>query len=208
MTVDLRPWKRMLAVWLPAVAVFLVAAVLFFWQSSESGGRSVQVRDRVAELEAELVRLEALQNATEGDRERVAELDEQFGALYGEIFGSLDERLTSILRAVGSATRNAGLLPGAYSYSASDDKKSGFIRFGIQFSVEGEYHQIRQLLAQLQSSPEFLVVQDLGLSGDEDPVSRQLAINIRLATFVAEADQEQLRRLTGGLTRGVGGDDG
>ena len=208
MTVDFRPWRRMLVVWLPAVVVFLVAAVLFFWQSSDSGGRSAQVRDRVAELEAELTRLEALQQATGGDRERVAQLDEQFGSLYGEVFGSLDERLTSILRAVGSATRNAGLLPGAYSYSASDDTRSGFIRFGIQFSVEGEYHQIRQLLAEIQSSPEFLVVQDLGLSGDEDPVSRQLRINIRLATFVTEADEDQLRRLTGGITRAEGGDNG
>ena len=208
MTVDFRPWRRMLVVWLPAVVVFLVAAVLFFWQSSDSGGRSAQVRDRVAELEAELTRLEALHQATGGDRERVAQLDEQFGSLYGEVFGSLDERLTSILRAVGSATRNAGLLPGAYSYSASDDTRSGFIRFGIQFSVEGEYHQIRQLLAEIQSSPEFLVVQDLGLSGDEDPVSRQLRINIRLATFVTEADEDQLRRLTGGITRAEGGDNG
>ena len=208
MTVDLRPWRRMLLVWLPAVFLCLVAAAVFLWQNSESGGRSSQLRNRVVELDAELARLEALERATSGDRERVAQLDEQFGSLYVEVFGSLDERLTSILREVGSATRNAGLLPGTYSYSASEDKKSGFIRFGIQFSVKGEYHQIRQLLAELQSSPEFLVVQDLGLSGDEDPVSRDLGISLRLATFVAEADENQLRRLTGGIARTTGGDDG
>lgn len=208
MTVDFRPWRRMLLVWLPAVLLCLVAAAVFLWQNSESGGRSSQLRNRVVELDAELARLEALERATSGDRERVAQLDEQFGSLYGEVFGSLDDRLTSILREVGSATRSAGLLPGAYSYSASEDKKSGFIRFGILFSVEGEYHQIRQLLAELQSSPEFLVVQDLGLSGDEDPVSRDLKISLRLATFVAEADENQLRRLTGGIARTTGGDDG
>lgn len=208
MTVDLRPWRRLLLVWLPAVALCLIAAAVFLWQSSESGGRNSQLRNRVAELEGELARLQAMQRATGGDRERVAQLDEQFGALYGNVFGSLDERLTSILREVGAATRGAGLLPGAYTYSASKDQKSGFIRFGIQFSVEGEYHQIRQLLAALQSSPEFLVVQGLSLSGDEDPVSRELSISLRITTFVTEADESQLRRLTGGITRSGGGEDG
>ncbi len=208
MTVDLRPWRRMLAIWLPAVAACLAAAAFFLWQSSESGGRNSQLRNRVVELEAELTHLEALQRATGGDRERVALLDEQFSTLYGEVFGNLDERLTSILREVGAATRAAGLLPGTYSYSASKEQKTGFIRFGIQFGVRGEYHQIRTLLAELQSSPEFLVVQNLSLAGDEDPVSRELDIGIRLATFVAEADETQLRRLTGGITRAGGGDDG
>ena len=39
MTVDLRPWKRLVAVWLPAVMACVAAMALYVWQTSESGGR-------------------------------------------------------------------------------------------------------------------------------------------------------------------------
>jgi Tfp pilus assembly protein PilO len=120
------------------------------------------------------------------------------------VFGSLEDRLTRILRAVGAATRSSGLRPGSYSYSANEDRSTGFIRFGVRFSVDGEYHQIRQMLAELQSSPEFLIVENLGLSGDEDPVRQELSINVSIATILTEADAEQLRRLTGGISTPVG----
>jgi Tfp pilus assembly protein PilO len=78
----------------------------------------------------------------------------------------------------------------------------------VKFSVEGEYGQIRQMLAELQASPEFLVVQNLSLSGDENPVSRDLSMTVSIATYLAEADAQQLRRLTGGIADPAGGDDG
>jgi hypothetical protein len=43
------------------------------------------------------------------------------------------------------------------------------------------------------------VVETLTLTGDEDPVKRELTISVSVATFLAEADQDQLRRLTGGV---------
>lgn len=208
MTIDLRPWRRMLPVWLPAVVLCLTAAGFLLWQTSESGGRRAQVSARVGELEVEIARLEGLREATEADRQRVAEIEEQFGVLYGGIFRDLEERLTGILRAVGSATHTAGLLPESYSYSAKEDRETGFIRFGIQFQVEGEYPQIRRMLAELQSSPEFLVVEALSLSGESDVVSRKLRISVKLATFLAEADAEQVRRFTGGMGANAGGNDG
>jgi hypothetical protein len=116
--------------------------------------------------------------------------------------------LTRILRAVGSATREAGILPGSFSYTAAADKTTGYIRFGVRFSVEAEYRQIRRMLAALQSSPEFLVVEGLNLSGDEDPVSRELEISVNISTFLAEADAGQLRRLTGGITEPAESSDG
>ena len=133
MTVDLRPWKRLAAVWLPAVMVCVAAAALYVWQTSESGGRRAQVRSQIEGLEAELARLDNLLKATSSDRDRVAELERQFSLLYADVFGDLNDRLTDILRAVGSATRNAGLLPDSFNYSANDDRGTGFIRFGVQY---------------------------------------------------------------------------
>ena len=206
MTIDFRPWKRLVSVWLPTVVVCVAAVSFFAWQTSESGGARARVRGEIAHFESELARLDQLEQAATGDRDHVIELERQFAYLYSDVFGSLEDRLTRILRAVGTATRNSGLLPGSYSYSASEDRSTGFIRFGVRFAVEGEYQQIRQMLGELQSSPEFLIVENLSLSGDEDPVRRELSINVSIATFLTEADPEQLRRLTGGITAGGGAD--
>ena len=59
-------------------------------------------------------------------------------------------------------------------------------------------HQIRKLLTGLQSSPEFLVVDQIGFRGEEGPVTRELSIGIGIATYLAEADMEQLQQLGGG----------
>jgi len=199
-TLDLRPWRRLLAVWLPAVVLCALTAGAYIWQTSESGGRRAQIRNQIEELEQKIARLERIQLATASDRETVEEIHRQFDILYNDVFGDLDQRLTRILRAVGSATREAGMLPSSFNYTAADDRETGFIRFGVRFSVDAEYIQIRRMLAALQSSPEFLVVENLNLSGDEDPVTRELAISVSIATFLAEADAGQLRRLTGGIS--------
>jgi Tfp pilus assembly protein PilO len=208
MTIDFRPWRRLLAVWVPAVVLCFVSAAVFVWQTSESGGRRSQVRKHIADLEREIARLEQLRQAAISDRDTVAEINHQFDLLYNETFGNLDQRLTRILRAVGSATREAGLLPDTFSYTATKNQTTGFIRFGIRYSVDGEYNQIRRMLATLQSSPEFLVVENLNLSGAEDPMSRDLKITVSIATFLAEADESQLGRLTGGISRTAEATDG
>ena len=208
MTIDLRPWRRLLAVWLPAVVLCVVTAGAYVWQTSESGGRRSQIRNQIEELEQEIAQLARMQQETESDREAVEEINRQFDLLYNDVFGDLDQRLTRILRAVGTATREAGILPSSFSYAAANDDETGFIRFGIRFSVDAEYMQIRRMLASLQSSPEFLVVENLNLSGDEDPVSRKLAISVSISTFLAKADAGQLRRLTGGISRAAETTDG
>ena len=52
------------------------------------------------------------------------------------------------------------------------------------------------------------MVEKLSLSGDEDPVSRDLGMTVSIVTYLAEADAQQLRRLTGGIAGPAGGDDG
>jgi hypothetical protein len=195
-----QPWQRLLPVWAPAVALCVVSAGALIWQTSESGGRAALVRNSIDDLESELDRLQLIRSEAVGERATVAELNSEFKTLYGDVFGSLDQRLTSILRAVGQSAREAGLSPGRYSYTAEDDRALGHIRFSIQFGVEGEYQQIRTMLAALQASPEFLVVEDIAFSGEEDAASRLLKIGVRVTTIVTEADPRTLERLTGGIT--------
>jgi hypothetical protein len=79
------------------------------------------------------------------------------------------------------------------------EKRLGYVRFGIGFQVVGEYAQIRRMLASLQASPEFLIVDGLTLAKDDDLASRSLNIGVRLSTYLGKVDPDRLLRLTGGI---------
>ena len=78
MIVAWQPWRRLLPVWLPAVVVCVLAAAVYVWQTSETGGRAALVRNSVEELEKEITRLEQIRDQVERERSAVAELNEQF----------------------------------------------------------------------------------------------------------------------------------
>ncbi len=195
-------WWRLIAVWVPAVVLCLLNIVVYAWLSSSSGGRAAGLREKVAECEEQVVELKGIRQAVQDERSQVEELDQELDTLHLQTFGGLDDRLTNILRAVGSATREAGLLPGKYNYSATDESKLQLVRFGISFAVIGEYQQIRQMLQALGASPEFLVVDRIKLKGEEGMTSQELRITVEVATYLSEADRAQLDRLTGKIASG------
>jgi len=189
----------MLSVWLPAVILGSISIGFFFYQTSGSVGRKATLAADIQELGAEVDRLETLHEMVISDRQEVEALQVGFQDLNDRVFSDLDLRLTRILRAVGDATRDAGLLPGTYSYTAKEEKRLGYVRFGIGFQVIGEYPQIRKMLASLQASPEFLIVDGLTLTKGEDAASRTLDIGVRISTYLDEVDPQRLLRLTGGI---------
>jgi len=199
MIFDWRPWRQLLRVWLPVLILCIASVGFFFYQTSDSLGRKAVLAADIDELSAEVERLRRLHGLVTADREEVVELQAGFEDLNERVFSDLDLRLTRILRAVGDATREAGLLPGSYSYSAKEDKSFGYVRFGIAFQVVGEYPQIRGMLASLHASPEFFIVDALSLTKSEDAASRELNIGVRLSTYLGEVDPDRLRRLTGGI---------
>jgi len=199
MNLDLRPWRQMLPVWLPAVILGLISLGFFFYQTSDSVGRKATLADDIDTLSTEVERLEIVHALVMADREEVEDLQSGFRDINDRVFSDLDLRLTRILRAVGSATREAGLLIGVYSYTAKEEKRLGYVRFGIGFQVVGEYAQIRKMLNALQASPEFLIVEGLTLTKDDDSASRALNIGVRISTYLGEVDPDRLLRLTGGI---------
>lgn len=195
MTGGWKPWQRLLPVWLPVVLLCLANLALYAWMTSESLGRAAQLDRGLQNLEANLARLRRVQRLAAEERLAVETLQQELDRLRETVFGSLDERLTPILRAIGEGVRDAGLMPGTYNYSWSDDKDLELVRFEITFAVVGEYGQLRRLLASLQSSPQFLVVSRLSLAGEAQATTRDLRIGVTIATYLARADREQLRSL-------------
>lgn len=195
MTGGWKPWQRLLPVWLPLVLLCVANLALYGWMTSESLGRAAQLGREVSDLEADLARLRRAQRLAAEERLAVETLNRELERLRADVFGSLDQRLTAILRAIGEGVRDASLMPGNYGYGWSDEKDIELVRFEITFAVEGEYAQLRRMLSNLQSSPQFLIVSRLSLAGEAQATTRELRIGVTLATYLARADREQLKAL-------------
>jgi Tfp pilus assembly protein PilO len=200
-------WRRLLPVWLPVALLAVANLALYVWLSSETIGRRATLEASVDDLRQTIVRLERACNRASNDRQAVQTLQVELDRMYDDVFASLDDRLTAILRAVGDATREAGVRPGTFSYSASEDKDLGLWRFQISFAFEAQYRQVRRLLDALAESPQFLIVDRISFNGDEEARSQDLRISLAVSTYLARADKELLDRLTAGKAP-TGGDRG
>jgi len=189
------PWVRLAWVWILAV-VFSVAAVsVLIWQTSGPMGRRGLIEGQIEQLDQEIDRLSLMNRQARGERNQVAETGDTLERIDGELFGKLDDRMTAVLREVGLASRGSGLLPDSFSYRETVDNRTGGIRFGIGFSVEGTYEQIRTLLASLQTSPQFLIIDSISFKGEEEARSQILSIRLQVSTYLAEAELGKLRVL-------------
>lgn len=189
------PWVRMAWVWLLAVFFCLAAAAVLIWQTSGPLGRKGQIEGQIDRLNQSIERLLVMNKQARAERIQVADTGDTLERIDGELFGKLDDRMTSVLREVGSASRGAGLLPEGFSYREVVDKRTGGIRFGIGFSVDGTFEQVRDLLVSLQASPQFLIIDSINFKGEEDAISQVLSIRLQVSTYLAEAELGKLRQL-------------
>jgi len=197
-------WKRLLPIWLPA-ALFLAFNVgALVWLSGKTVGRQAQVTNDVQRLEEKVARLERFRLQATDERAAVEKLYENIAFLNEKVFGSLDERLTPILRDVGKANRVAGLRPGRFAYDATKLEKIGLFELGITFKVTGRYAQFVDLLNALRASPQFLVVDTIRLTGEKGTASDELKVGIHISTYLARADETLLKALTAGKKTGGG----
>jgi len=201
-------WRALWPVWVPAVAFLVLNLAAYGWLSGKNVGRQAQIRADVERLEARVEHLRKVQATAAAERGAVVQLNADLQNLYGNVFGSLSERLTGILRSVGDATRQAGLHPEQFRYSAKRDQKLKLVAFGVQFAVTGRYEQIKQMLAALQASPELLIIDQVSIGGESGTVSNQLEVAVHLTTYLASADEQLLKQLTGGLEASGGGNVG
>ena len=197
-------WKRLLAVWVPAALLLAIGIGGLIWLSGSTVGRQAQVENEVQKLEEQVSRLQRVRTQAARERQAVEQLYKNIAFLNDSVFGSLDKRLTPILREVGTATRVAGLRPGRYNYDASKNKKLGLFELGIRFNVTGRYAQMVNLLNTLHASPQFLVVDSIRLAGEKGTASDELKLAIHISTYLARADENMLKALTAG-TKSSGG---
>jgi hypothetical protein len=178
--------------WLIALAVLLLANVLFFVTyrvQFEKRLEDVEVRRNHAE--DQLAQARATRIAAEQQFARYRKVQADLDTLYNTRWATQNERLTALIREVKKLAEVTKLSPPAYSFSHTEEKEAaqpksgiGTATVGITFTVQGSYPQLRRLINLLELSPQFVIIDALTVNLGSD--SNNLTMSLRLKTLFRE----------------------
>lgn len=92
----------------------------------------------------------------------------EFPALLGEIFSLADKTGLSIER---------------IGYQPGEVDGQGLLRYGLAFSVHGDYGQVKRFIHFLERSDRLIVIDGLTLSGGRAAGEAQVELRLQLTTF-------------------------
>ena len=171
---------------LVALGAFLLANVVFFVTYR------LRFQERLQALDE--TRQEAVRNLDSARRARV-EVERQLAGyddvrrnidvIHNEHFSTSELRLPGIISEVRSMSSKAGLTLTSISYDVDQQKKEvDTVSMRIAFSVVGSYDQIRRLVNMIELSDQFVIIDEISLTNNEQP--NQLTLGIGLKTLFHE----------------------
>jgi Tfp pilus assembly protein PilO len=196
-------WLKLWYVWVPPALVVLFNVI---WLAGLRGtvlGRGLLLAGQVSEVGTEVRKLEVQLQHLEGTDKSLRELQANLDELRGQRLASMRERLVPFLTDVVRRTQEAGLQPERITYAAERQGKSGLVYFTASFGVKGSYEQIRRCVFLLESSPQFVLLGSLGLRGDENRSSLDVAVQLTVGTYFSDLDERLLKQL--GVNEVAGG---
>ena len=142
--------------------------------ASERRAASVAEQLRLAKRDSDAVHT-TLSRTEEADRDLARFYHD---ALPADLSGA--RRLTYAHLAALAAAHN--LTVERRSYSLDDQYKGRLQRLVISMTLSGEYRDVRSFLYAVETAPEFVTIEDLGVA-ESTRVGGGLAVGIRLATY-------------------------
>lgn len=169
---------------LVSLGAFLLANLLYFVTYR------IRYEERVADLDR---RLEEAQDQLQKARNERAAAEQELLAyqdavkdievVYADWWSTAERRLAPLIVEIWQLAARSDLRLRAINYDHTQQKSElGASFFGISFAVQGSYAQIRRLINLIEISRQFVVIDEISLSGDPAG-SNPTQMNLRLKTL-------------------------
>jgi Tfp pilus assembly protein PilO len=141
----------------------------------------VRLRSLLAEqasLEAKRDRARVAAREAAAVEKKLFETQETLTSFFSETLGKREERIAPLVEEIYRTTRDAGLRPDSITYSSVDEP--GTDSLTMSFTVAGPYADVKRLLAGIEKSQRFLVVEQLALAGGvaDDPDAVRITLMV------------------------------
>ncbi|MGE5346365.1 MAG: hypothetical protein ACM3JH_10445 [Acidithiobacillales bacterium] len=133
----------------------------------------------------------ALARAEETER-KLAALKTGLDTFYSETLGSRKERLAPLIESVDEITRKAGFMPPTVNFA--EDAVPGADRLVMSFQVEGRYPDVKRLLWAFETSPKFLVPEQVQVRLDQN-IPDLLKVSLSVAHYFHSEGPHASRRV-------------
>ena len=186
-------YPLMTAVWEQNRTRIVVIAILLLMVAGAYAGQRLVVEPNLLVLRAEQSRLQQnirqrqMEFANSGVPVSTAEQIEKnlqqfnrlipsqmvFSAFLGELFDWSDQ---------------AGLEIHQVSYQPKHEEETGFLYYGLSFSVKGDYSQVKNFIHLLENAERILLIEKISLVGSSSSKTDQHGVDLRieLATYFQE----------------------
>jgi Tfp pilus assembly protein PilO len=167
-----------------AVLMFIVMPMR---RSAESG--ESQANASVVALNAAIADLKDAEAMRDGQKQAGTDLEK----FYGEVLPanlSVARRLTMLKLAQLARSHDVALQRGAAT--TEELRNSPLERLGVNYSLEGSWNDVRQFIYEIETGPDFLVIDNVGLSEVEGG-SAPLALQLEISTYYRAAGTDNVR---------------
>lgn len=181
------PWSRVVADhrrWLVPVAILLainmmvlVAVVMPMRRAAESG--TSQAAASAADLNAALADLKNAEATRDGQSQASTDLDRFYREVLPANFAAA-RRLTQLRLPQMASAQDVAFGRGTTRQEALRD--SPLERLNVSCSLSGEWNDIRQLIYQIETGPDFLVIDNVALS-EGGSAGAPLALELEISTY-------------------------
>ena len=194
------PWSRVLrehrtallplAVVLVINLIVLVAVVLPMSQRMEANEQRAETAERQRIIaEAEFKRAETLERAQ-------AQATTDLETFYAQVLpSSVAEARRVLFVGLRQTAREHGV---AYQSGGTDEeeiRESNLLRMTMQVQLEGEYDAIRSFIYDLETSSDFVVIDNVRLAAGQEP-NAPLTVTLDVSTYYRSSQPSAIR--TGG----------
>lgn len=181
------PWSRVISDhrrWLMPVGIVLVinlavliAVVMPMRRSAESG--TSQAAESAAALNAALADLRNAEATRDGQSQASKDLERFYGEVLPANF-SMARRMTQLKLAQMARAHDVAFERGTTSQEELRD--SPLERLNVSCSLAGDWDDIRQLIHEIETGPDFLVIDNVALSEGETATA-PLTLELELSTY-------------------------
>jgi Tfp pilus assembly protein PilO len=181
------PWSRVIAdhrralipvgILLAVNIVVLVAVVMPMRRSVESG--ESQANESAAALNAAIADLKEAEAMRDGQAQAGTDLEKFYGEVLPANF-AVARRMTGLKMAQLARSHDVSLLRGAATPELL--RNSPLERLNVSYSLEGDWYDIRQFIYEIETGPDFIVIDNVGLAEGEGG-NAPLSLTLEISTY-------------------------
>jgi hypothetical protein len=181
------PWSRVIAdhrralipvgILLAVNIVVLVAVVMPMRRSVESG--ESQANESAAALNAAIADLKEAEAMRDGQAQAGTDLEKFYGEVLPANF-AVARRMTGLKMAQLARSHDVSLLRGAATPELL--RNSPLERLNVSYSLEGDWDDIRQFIYEIETGPDFIVIDNVGLAEGEGG-NAPLSLTLEISTY-------------------------